>query len=89
MKDFFTNFKNGMKDFGLTINIIINTILLTIVYFIGVGFSSIAAAIFKKKFLDIEVSENIKSYWSDLNLRKESIEKYYRQFWGEKCIYWE
>jgi len=80
MKEFFNDFKDGIKEFGHTINIIINTILLTFVYFIGVGITSIVATIFKKKFLDIEVSDNIKSYWSDLNLKKESIERYYKQF---------
>ncbi len=77
---FFGDFTDGMKEFGLIINIIINTILLTIVYFVGVGFSSIVGAIVKKKFLDSEISEDIDSYWSDLNLKKESIERYYKQF---------
>ena len=71
-------FKEGFKDFGSNITIIVNTILLIIIYLIGVGITSITAKIFKKKFL-YELNSN-KSYWNDLNLKKEQMENYYRQF---------
>ncbi len=77
---FFKGFKKGIKEFGHIINILINTILLTIVYFIGVGSSSIIGSIFRKDFLDIKKQKNADTYWSDLNLKKEKIERYYRQF---------
>ena len=70
---------NLFKSIGKIIVIIINSILLTIVYFIGVGLTSIIAKIFKKNFLDLKISKK-KTYWTNLNLKKELIKNYYKQF---------
>lgn len=79
LKKFLKGFKKGMHNFGQTIVIVINTVLLTIVYFIGIGLTSIIAKLVGKHFLDIS-NKDRKTHWSDLNLRKKSIEEYYRQF---------
>lgn len=79
-KDFFESFKEGQQEFGKTISIIINSILLTVVYFFGVGLTSIFAKIFRKHFLDLKINENIKTYWTELNLTKKTREEYFRQF---------
>ena len=79
LKKFFRGFRKGMRKFGYGIALIINTILLFFVYLIGVGFTSITAKIFRKHFLEIKLSKK-ETYWSDLNLKKKSIEDYYRQF---------
>jgi len=79
LKQFFRGFKKGMGNFGYNISLIINTILLTFVYLIGVGLTSIFAKIFGKHFLE-EKSPKKESYWSDLKLKKKPIEEYYRQF---------
>ena len=76
--DFFGGFKKGMSNFGSLISVIINTIMLTVVYFMGVGLTSIAAKISGRRFLETKLSK--KSYWSALNLKKKPLEKYYRQF---------
>ena len=76
---FLIGFKEGMKNFGQGIALIINTILLTFVYLVGVGLTSIVAKISRKHFLEMNLSKN-GTYWSDLNLKKKSIDKYYRQF---------
>tara|TARA_B100000315_G_C14167458_1_gene402973 strand:- start:186 stop:431 length:246 start_codon:yes stop_codon:yes gene_type:complete len=72
-------FKSGTKLFGNTIATLINTILLTLVYFIGVGITTLFAKIRKKHFLQNKPTSK-DSYWSDLNLKKQPMEKYYRQF---------
>jgi len=79
LKQFFTGAKKGMGNFGHNIALIINTILLTFVYLIGVGLTSIFAKIVGKHFLEIKISKK-ETYWSDLNLKKKPIEEYYRQF---------
>ena len=79
-KDFFKGFKEGMKVFGYNISVIINSILLSFVYLIGVGITSVFARLVGKSFLDVKISKGKKSYWSDLNLKKKPIEEYYRQF---------
>ncbi len=77
---FLAGFKKGFSSFGYNISIIINSILLSIVYFIGVGLTSILAKLAGKHFLDVKKSLKRDSYWSNLNLRKKGIKGYYRQF---------
>lgn len=79
IRSFLVGFKKGMNHFGDNIATIINTVLLSIVYLIGVGLTSLFAKIAKKNFLDINL-EKKDSYWSDLNLGKKQIKEYYRQF---------
>jgi len=80
LKQFFRGFREGSKDFGHSISIIINSILLSIVYLVGVGITSLIAKIFNKHFLDTKISKEKESYWLDLNLKKKSLEEYYKQF---------
>ena len=79
LKQFFRGFRKGMKNFGNGIALIINSVLLAIVYFIGVGFTAVFAKLFRKHFLDMRLSKK-ETYWSDLNLKKKPMEEYYRQF---------
>ena len=81
-KEFFQGIKRGQKLFGEEIASIINFILLTLVYIIGIGLTSIFAKIFRKKFLNPEVNpeDQEDTYWTDLNLTKKQKEEYYRQF---------
>jgi len=78
-KQFFIGFKKGTGNFGYNIALIINTILLILVYLMGVGLTSIFAKIVGKHFLETKLSKK-ETYWSDLNLKKKPIEEYYRQF---------
>jgi len=80
MRDFFKGFKSGFKEFGDGITIIVNSILLTLVYIVGVGITAIVAKVVGKDFLEMETSRKKESYWDDLNLKKEDIDKYYRRF---------
>jgi hypothetical protein len=77
---FFKGFKKGMHLFGQNIAIIINSVLLLLVYFLGVGITSIIAKIFDKHFLETKLSNKRETYWSNLNLKKKNIGEYYRQF---------
>jgi hypothetical protein len=80
IKQFFIGFKEGTGMFSHNIGLIVNSVLLSIVYFIGIGFTSIAAKISGKKFLELRTSKKSQTYWSNLNLKKKKIERYYRQF---------
>jgi hypothetical protein len=80
MNGFFEGFKDGMKSFGENIAIIINTVLLFLVYVLGVGITSIIAKIMGKRFLHTKISKRRDSYWAKLDLKKRSKEEYYRQF---------
>ena len=83
IKQFFLGFRKGMKNFGNDIAVIINTALLFVVYFIAVGITSIFAKLTGKRFIrvrELKEEQEVKTYWSDLNLKKRPIEEYYRQF---------
>ena len=79
MKPFIKGLKQGMSLFGHTIATLVNTILLTLVYLLGVGITSVIAKIFRKKFLKRK-PEEVNSYWENLNLKTQNKENYYRQF---------
>lgn len=79
-KNFFSGFKKGQKEFGSTISSIVNTILLSLVYFIGVGLTSVFAKISNKDFLSLKKEKTADTYWEDLNLTKKTLEEYYHQF---------
>jgi hypothetical protein len=77
MKKFCQGCKEGFEEYGKSLISIVNVVLLSIVYIIGVGLTSILARISKKRFLDLRAK---KSYWISLNPKKKPIEAYYRQF---------
>ncbi len=79
LKQFIKGFKKGIENFGYNIALIINTALLLVVYFTGVGLTSIIAKLIGKHFLETKLSKK-NTYWSDLNLKKKNIKEYYRQF---------
>jgi len=68
------DFQNGLKEFGLCISTVVNTVLLSIVYIIGVGIASLANKVSKKELLELKKKDG--SYWSDFH----QSNKYYRQF---------
>jgi hypothetical protein len=80
MMSFLSGIKEGFKEFGENIALIVNSLLLSVVYFLGVGPTSLVAKIVRKSFLDVKIEKKSKTYWSDLNLKKRPEEEYYRQF---------
>lgn len=78
MNLFVKGFKTGFKTFGFKVTNVINFILLFLVYFIGVGVTSLAAKATKKKFLDLKLEG--RTYWKERNLGKQDLKEYYRQF---------
>ena len=74
---FFKGVKKGTKDFGENISTLVNSLLLLIVYVIGVGLTAIVAKVMRKQFLDTKKKD---SYWNELNLKKKEMKEYYRQF---------
>ncbi|KHO51036.1 MAG: hypothetical protein QT04_C0047G0031 [archaeon GW2011_AR11] len=73
--------REGMHLFGQNIALIINTILLTAVYVLGVGMTSLIAKMAGRHFLETRMKKGEKeSYWKDLNLGKKAVDEHYRQF---------
>lgn len=80
IKELLKDLKDGQKMFGEDIASIVNFFLLTFVYFLGVGITSIFAKILRKHFLELNFNKKSRTYWSKLNLGKRPLEEYYRQF---------
>ena len=77
---FLIDFRKGFIEFGYNLSVLVNTLLLFVVYMLGVGLTSVAAKLAGKRFIEKKISKDLKTYWSDLNLKKEPMEKYYKQF---------
>ena len=70
----------GFKEFGESINKIVNAFLLSITYLVGVGLVSAIAKLQKRKLLDLKTSKGKETYYQGLMLSKKSKKEYYRQF---------
>jgi len=80
LKPFFIGVKEGQKEFGEDVAFLVNLALTGVVYFIGVGLTSLFAKLGGKKFLTLAPDADAQTYWEDLNLDKKEKEAYYRQF---------
>lgn len=78
MNLFVKGFATGFKNFGHNVTNVVNFILLSLVYFIGVGSTSLIAKLSKKTFLELNPKK--RTYWKEKNLGKQPLENYYRQF---------
>ena len=59
----------------------VNFILLSVVYFVGVGPVSLIAKLTGKKFLDLKPTKlHQKSYWKENKVTKQKFEDYTRSF---------
>jgi hypothetical protein len=79
MKGFFKGFREGMRAFGENIAIIVNSLLLSLVYLLGVGPTSVLAKVTGKIFLKKKPSPT-DTYWEKLDINGRKLNRYYRQF---------
>lgn len=79
-KIFRKHFLKGMQLFGESIAAVINTLLLLIAYFAGIGTTWIIALFFNKHFLKLYPQSNDVTYWEDIPDESEAKDYYYRQF---------
>ena len=76
--DFFTGARKALRKLSSSIAIIVNSILLTFAYFIGIGLASMIAKMLGKRFLGLKPSKK-ESYWRDAK-KSTKIKDSYRQF---------
>lgn len=76
----FSFFKKTAEKIGLTMAFVVNSLLLLVVYTIGVGLTSVVAKIVGKRFLEIRPSSEMSSYWNDVVPRKKSFGDHFKQF---------
>ena len=77
---FFADIKEGFKLYGEVIATVVNSVLLTIVYVIGVGLTSIFTKVIGKKFLEMKIDDSSETYWNELNIGDEDMDSHYKQF---------
>lgn len=80
MRFFLQSFKAGMLFFGERTSTLVNTLLLGIVYIVGVGPMSLLAKLSGKKFLDLTLDTARSSYWEKTGQQPDVLNRYYRQF---------
>jgi hypothetical protein len=80
MRHFFAGVRQGMKAFGETVATIVNSLLLSIVYFIGVGITWLFLRLGKKELMDLRLDAKAKTYWKELDIKTRKRDLHYRQF---------
>ena len=70
--------RNILEPIAKTVSNIVNFILLSIVYFVGIGIVSISMKLSGKHFL--ELRQNKRSNWHEHKVTKEPLKNYYRTF---------
>lgn len=70
----------GMASFGLNFGAIVNLLILTAVYFLGVGVPSLIAKGLKKHFLETGTRPKRKTYWVKFNQAANGLSDFFRQF---------
>jgi len=78
MKKFLEEFALGFREFGHLVSALVNAVLLSAVYLLGIGPTFIVAKLTGKSFLD--VSYRNESYWERLDIGKREKKHYCRQF---------
>ena len=78
-KKIWTNIKSIIETISKVVSNVVNFILLSVVYFIGICSVSIIMKLFRKHFLELK-KQNKKSNWHKHKLTKQSLENYYRTF---------
>ena len=71
--------KKALEPISKKISNIVNFILLSIVYSVGIGAVSVIMKIFGKHFLELK-KLNKKSNWHEHEVAKQPLENYYRIF---------
>jgi len=72
-------FFSGMRRFGEALGGFCSTLLLIVVYVLGIGPAALAAKLIRKKFLSLG-KEDRETYWEDLHVGPRKREEYHRQF---------
>jgi len=78
-KKFASGFKKGQGFFTESLSTIVNTVILTLIYIIGVGATSIFVR-GKKRMLHLETEKGKKSYWENIEKKDNTKEGFYKQF---------
>lgn len=77
---FFGDLKEGSKKYGEEVAFLINCVLLSFAYLVGVGLTWIVARVFHKRFMALAPEPSKTSYWEKSTMSERKKEEYYRQF---------
>ena len=72
--------KKGFLAFSHFMQMVVNTILLTVVYFVGIGLTSLISKLFGKHYLELKLDKNAKSYYKECYSTKRPKEEFYRMY---------
>ncbi len=80
IKQLFNGFKKGFGSAGHLVSNIVNTILLLIVYVLGIGIISLYFNLKKKDLLNLKTKTVNESYWQDKKNRNKTKEDSLKPF---------
>ncbi len=68
------------QEYVRLVNTIINGMLLTVVYVVGIGLTAVVAKLFGKHFLETKIDDVTVTYWNDFESAVSIKKSIYRQF---------
>ncbi len=77
---FSEGFMEGFRGFGENMSALVNSILLSAVYLLGVGMTSLYMRLKGKKFLEMDKGKRGQSHWVELNLGGKGLDDHYKMF---------
>jgi large-conductance mechanosensitive channel len=79
-RQFLSGFRRGFSDFGELVTDVVNFVLLSFVYFIGVGLTALFAKASGKHFLSLGKDRKKATYWHEERIGTRQQDSYFRQF---------
>ena len=80
MKNFFRSLYDIWMKFAKALGKVQTTIILFLIYFLGIGTIAVIAFIFRKDFLDKSFTKELKSFWRPREAERPDPENAKRQF---------
>jgi hypothetical protein len=80
LRSFFDGFVKGYKDFSNILVGGVNLVLLSVVYYLGIGVGLVMAKAMGKHFFDWKVEKSLSTYWVERNDKEPELRDYYNQY---------
>jgi hypothetical protein len=80
LREFGSGWLAGFRKVGESVAVVVNAVLLSIAYVVGVGPIAVIGKLSRKRWLDVRFKSADESYWEEHVLSTEAMDKYRRQF---------
>jgi len=72
--------REGAAEFGEAIGKMVSFVLLSVIYVVAVGLTSLIGKLVGKVFVEMNIVRTRTSYWEDVDISTDKYERYLRQY---------